>query len=95
MNSQLRIAQGRARHRFGAHRFAAVRDARVESPQAVAQLAEAIRYALTRWTALTRYHDNGRLEIDNNTANSRRLPLSGLVCICWKVSDHAGSFGYR
>jgi transposase len=31
-------------------------------------LAEAIRYALARWTALTRYRDDGRLEIDNNAA---------------------------
>ena len=31
-------------------------------------LASAIRYALTRWTALTRYRDDGRIEIDNNTA---------------------------
>jgi len=28
----------------------------------------AIRYALSRWTALTRYRDDGRLEIDNNAA---------------------------
>jgi transposase len=31
-------------------------------------LAIAIRYALSNWTALTRYVDNGRLEIDNNAA---------------------------
>jgi len=31
-------------------------------------LAEAIRYALVRWAALTRYIDDGRIEIDNNTA---------------------------
>jgi transposase len=31
-------------------------------------LANAIRYALTRWVALTRYRDDGRLEIDNNAA---------------------------
>jgi transposase len=31
-------------------------------------LAEAIRYALTRWTALTRFIDDGRIEIDNNAA---------------------------
>lgn len=31
-------------------------------------LAEAIRYALTRWTALTRYVSDGRIEIDNNAA---------------------------
>jgi transposase len=32
------------------------------------ELAIAIRYALTRWPALTRYVDDGRLEIDNNAA---------------------------
>ena len=28
----------------------------------------AIRYALSRWVAMTRYRDDGRLEIDNNAA---------------------------
>jgi len=32
------------------------------------ELATAIRYALSRWTQLTRYRDDGRLEIDNNAA---------------------------
>src|SRR5215472_15669205 len=32
------------------------------------ELAGAIRYALNRWTALTRYRDDGRLEIDSNIA---------------------------
>jgi transposase len=31
-------------------------------------LAEAIRYALTRWIALTRFIEDGRIEIDNNAA---------------------------
>jgi len=31
-------------------------------------LAQAIGYSLTRWTALTRYVDDGRIEIDNNAA---------------------------
>ena len=31
-------------------------------------LASAIRYALTRWTALTRYRDDGHIEIYNNAA---------------------------
>src|SRR5690606_4475081 len=31
-------------------------------------LAISIRYALTRWTALTRYVEDGRVEIDNNAA---------------------------
>ncbi len=32
------------------------------------ELAGAIGYALSRWSALTRYRDDGRLEIDNNIA---------------------------
>ena len=32
------------------------------------ELAVAIRYALTRWVALTRYIDDGVIEIDNNAA---------------------------
>ncbi len=32
------------------------------------ELAGAIRYALSRWSALTRYRDDGRIEIDNNAA---------------------------
>ena len=39
-------------------------------------LAEAIRYALTRWTALTRYRDDGRLEIDNNAAEHSLRPVA-------------------
>ena len=31
-------------------------------------LAVAVRYALARWPALTRYADDGRLELDNNAA---------------------------
>jgi transposase len=32
------------------------------------ELAGAIQYALSRWRALTRYRDDGRVEIDNNAA---------------------------
>lgn len=32
------------------------------------ELATANRYALSRWTALTRYRDDGCVEMDNNTA---------------------------
>src|ERR1700754_3059725 len=31
------------------------------------KLAEAIRYALSRWKGLTRFIDDGRIELDNNT----------------------------
>jgi hypothetical protein len=32
------------------------------------EIAQAIRYSLVRWKALTRYVDDGRLEMDNNAA---------------------------
>jgi transposase len=32
------------------------------------ELAKAVSYILSRWTALTRYRDDGRIEIDNNAA---------------------------
>jgi hypothetical protein len=38
------------------------------SLSAKAPLAQAIQYSLTRWAALTRYVDDGRIEIDNNAA---------------------------
>jgi hypothetical protein len=42
---------------------------------AKSELAGAIRYALVRWTALARYCDDGRIEIDNNTAERAIRPL--------------------
>jgi transposase len=35
---------------------------------AKSELAQAIGYSLVRWQALTRYRDDGRIEIDNNAA---------------------------
>jgi transposase len=39
-------------------------------------LAEAIRYALTRWTALCRFLDDGRLELDNNPVERAIRPIA-------------------
>jgi transposase len=39
-------------------------------------LAAAIRYALTRWTALTRYVDDGTIEIDNNPVERAIRPIA-------------------
>jgi hypothetical protein len=39
-------------------------------------LAAAIRYTLSRWPALTRFLDDGRLEIDNNAAERSIRPLA-------------------
>ena len=54
-------------------------------------LAEAIRYALTRWTALTRYRDDGRLEIDNNAAErALRVVALGRKNFLFAGSDAGG-----
>jgi transposase len=39
-------------------------------------LAEAIRYALTRWTALCCFLDNGRIALDNNTVERAIRPIA-------------------
>jgi len=40
------------------------------------KLAEAIRYALSRWAGLTRYLDDGRIEIDNNVVERAIRPIA-------------------
>ena len=56
-------------------------------------LAEAIRYALARWPALTRFLDDGRIELDNNPVERAIRPIamheslctpSSSVCKHWK-----------
>jgi hypothetical protein len=46
--------------------------------------AKAARYLLNRWTALTRYLDDGRLEIDNNAAERalRAVGIARPLCPC-------------
>ncbi|MDA9537777.1 hypothetical protein ACM41_16745 [Bradyrhizobium sp. CCBAU 21362] len=39
------------------------------------RLAEAIRYALSRWQELTRFIDDGRIELNNNVKLSRKNAL--------------------
>jgi hypothetical protein len=39
-------------------------------------LAAAVRYALSRWIALTRFIADGRLEVDNNVAERAIRPLA-------------------
>ncbi len=55
------------------------------------ELAVAIRYALARWTALTRYCDDGRIEIDNNIAErSLRAVALGRKNYLFAGSDAGG-----
>lgn len=39
-------------------------------------MAEAIRYALSRWTGLTRLLDDGRVELDNNVVERAICPIA-------------------
>jgi transposase len=41
-----------------------------------AKLAEAIRYALNRWDALTRFIDDGRIELDTNPVERAIRPIA-------------------
>jgi transposase len=38
--------------------------------------ADAIRYALSRWTGLTRFLDDGRIELDNNAVERAMRPIA-------------------
>ncbi|MGA2127563.1 MAG: transposase [Xanthobacteraceae bacterium] len=50
-------------------------------------LAQAIRYALTRWPALTRYTTDGRLEMTNNAAERAIRPLVMTDSFCTSSSS--------
>ena len=53
------------------------------------RLAEAIRYALSRWEGLARFLDDGRIELDSNTVERAIRPLA----LNRKNSLFAGSDG--
>ena len=54
-------------------------------------LAGAIRYVLAHWQALTRYLDDGRLEIDNNLAENALRPIAlGRKNYLFAGSDQGG-----
>ena len=53
--------------------------------------AAAVRYALSRWPALTRYADDGQLEIDNNAAErALRVVALGRKNFLFAGSDAGG-----
>jgi transposase len=51
-------------------------DARNRQVSAKAKLGEAIRYALTRWDGLSRFLDDGRIDLDSNTVERSIRPLA-------------------
>ena len=56
--------------------LAAFLDASLATISGRSELAKAIRYARSRWAALTRYLDDGTLEISNNAAERAIRPLA-------------------
>ncbi len=55
------------------HRYLEARNAQVS---AKSKLGEAIRYALTRWDGLSRFIDDGRIDLDSNTVERSIRPLA-------------------
>ncbi len=51
-------------------------DARNRQVSAKSKLGEAIRYALTRWDGLSRFLDDGRVDLDSNTVERCIRPLA-------------------
>jgi transposase len=51
-------------------------DAKLAQLSRKSTLAEAIRYALTRWEGLTRFLDDGRIELDSNVVERTIRPLA-------------------
>ena len=54
-------------------------------------MAQAIHYALSRWTALTRYCEDGQIEMDNNAAErALRVVAIGRKNFLFAGSDAGG-----
>ena len=51
-------------------------EAKLAAVSGKSKLAEAIRYALSRWAGLARYLDDGRIEIDNNVVERAMRPIA-------------------
>ena len=67
--------------------LAAFLDASLATISGRSDLAKAIRYARSRWTALTRYLDDGTLEISNNAAERAIRPLVMTESFCTPYSS--------
>ena len=66
-------------------------DATLTKISGKSSLAAAIRYATSRWTALTRFVDDGRLEMTNNAAERAIRPLAlGRKNYLFAGSDEGG-----
>ena len=71
-----RLAERQARSAPALGELRGLLDATLARISAKSSLAGAIRYATTRWEALTRYVADGRLEMTNNAAERAIRPLA-------------------
>lgn len=71
-----RVAARQERARPKLDRLRAVLEASLARISGKSTLAQAIRYTLSRWTALTHYVADGRLEMSNNAAERGIRPLA-------------------
>ena len=68
-------------------------EAKLAAVSGKSKLAEAIRYALSRWAGLTRYLDDGRIEIDNNVVERAMRPIAlGRKTHLFAGSDDGGRY---
>jgi transposase len=68
-------------------------NATLQTVSAKSPLAGAIQYSLVRWAALTRFRDDGRIDIDNNTAErSIRAIVLGRRNYLFARSDRGGAY---
>ena len=88
-DARCQVRQARAGPRLEA--FYAWLNDTLRSVSRKSALAGAIRYALGRWAALTRYVDDGRIEIDNNAAErALRVVALGRKNFLFAGSDAGG-----
>jgi len=89
--ADLRCAQRQAHAKPRVDELKAALEASLRRISAKTGLADAIRYSLTRWTALTRYLDDGRLAMSNNAAErAMRGPVLGRKNYLFCGSDAGG-----
>jgi transposase len=74
LDERQRIRQAQARPKLNA--LAVWLDAQLKLIPGKSELAGAMRYARSRWDALLRYADDGRLEISNNAAENAIRPVA-------------------
>ena len=68
-------------------------EAKLAAVSGKSKLAEAIRYTLSRWAGLTRYLDDGRIEIDNNVVERAMRPIAlGRKNHLFAGSDEGGRY---